>query len=132
MCRRTITLEREEPECMVEISPVDAERLSIRPNDPVRITSRRGSIEVKARVTGKVPEGIVFIPFHFREAAANMLTVNAVDPNAKIPEFKVCAVSIEPLHARPSTRPAPRLGYYEGMRIGLDLYIPPEELLPKK
>ncbi len=132
MCRRTITLEREEPECMVEISQADAERLSIRVNDPVRITSRRGSIEVKARVTGKVPEGIVFIPFHFREAAANLLTVNAVDPNAKIPEFKVCAVSLEPLRRKTSARPAPRLGYYEGMRLGLDLYIPPEEMLPKK
>jgi formate dehydrogenase alpha subunit len=132
MCRRTITLEREEPECMVEISPADAARLSIRANDPVRITSRRGSIEVKARVTGKVPEGIVFLPFHFREAAANLLTVNAVDPNAKIPEFKVCAVSLEPLRRKPSARPAPRLGYYEGMRLGLDLYIPPEEMLPKK
>jgi formate dehydrogenase alpha subunit len=132
MCRRTITLEREEPECMVEISPADAKRLSIRANDPVRVTSRRGSIEVKARVTGTVPEGIVFIPFHFREAAANLLTVNAVDPNAKIPEFKVCAVSLEPLRPKTSTRPAPRLGYYEGMRLGLDLYIPPEEMLPKK
>ncbi len=132
MCRRTITLEREEPECMVEISQADAERLGVRSNDPIRVKSRRGSIEVKARVTGKVPEGIVFLPFHFREAAANLLTVNAVDPNAKIPEFKVCAVSLEPLRRKISARPAPRLGYYEGMRVGLDLYIPPEEMLPKK
>ncbi|HEY6011526.1 MAG TPA: molybdopterin-dependent oxidoreductase, partial [Nitrospirota bacterium] len=132
MCRRTITLEREEPECLVEISQADAERLGVRNNDPVRIKSRRGSIEVKARVTGNVPEGIIFIPFHFREAAANILTINAVDPNAKIPEFKVCAASLEPLRQKPSARPAPRLGYYEGMRRGLDLYIPPEEMLPKK
>ncbi len=127
MCRRTITLEREEPECMVEINPADAVRLEVRQNDPVRVSSRRGSIEVKARVTETVPEGIVFIPFHFREAAANLLTINAVDPNAKIPEFKVCAVALEPVRRRPGARHAPRIGYYEGMRQGLDLYIPPEE-----
>ena len=89
--------------------------------------SRRGSIEVKARLTGTVPEGIIFIPFHFREAAVNLLTINAVDPNAKIPEFKVCAAAVEPVRRKPGTRQAPRMGYYEGMRIGLDLYIPPEE-----
>ncbi len=127
MCRRTITLEREEPECMVEINPADAERLEIRANDPVRVTTRRGSIEVKARVTATVPEGIIFIPFHFREAAVNLLTINAVDPNAKIPEFKVCAAAVSPVRRKPGTRQAPRMGYYEGMRIGLDLYIPPEE-----
>ena len=113
---------------MVEINPADAKRLGIRANDPVRITSRRGSLEVKARVTSVVPEGIVFMPFHFREAAANLLTINAVDPNAKIPEFKVCAVAIEPLRRKPGTRPAPRIGYYEGLKLGLDLYIPPEEM----
>ena len=128
MCRRTITLEREEPECMVEINPADAARLEVRQNDPVCVSSRRGSIEVKARVTETVPEGIVFIPFHFREAAANLLTINAVDPNAKIPEFKVCAVALEPVRRRPGARHAPRIGYYEGMRLGLDLYIPPEEM----
>jgi predicted molibdopterin-dependent oxidoreductase YjgC len=132
MCRRTITLEREEPECMVEINPVDAQRLGIRPNVPVHIASRRGSIEVKARVTARVPEGIVFIPFHFREAAANLLTINAVDPNAKIPEFKVCAVAIAPVQRRAGSRPAPKMGYYEGMKKGLDLYIPPEEMERRK
>jgi len=127
MCRRTITLEREQPECMVEINPADAERLELRPNEPVRVSTRRGSIEVKARITGVVPEGIIFIPFHFREAAVNLLTINAVDPNAKIPEFKVCAASVQPLRRKPGTRPAPRISYQEGMRIGLDLYIPPDE-----
>jgi formate dehydrogenase alpha subunit len=127
MCRRTITLEREEPECTVEISPTDAERLEIRHNDPVRVKTRRGELEVKARVTGTVPEGIIFIPFHFREAAANLLTINAVDPNAKIPEYKVCAASLEAVRKKPGTRAAPRLSYQEGMKIGLDLYLPPEE-----
>ena len=127
MCRRTITLEREEPECMVEINPIDAKRLEIRTNDPVRISSRRGKIEVKARVKDIVPEGIIFLPFHFREAAANLLTINAVDPNAKIPEFKVCAVQVEPVRRRPGARHAPPMGYYEGLRLGRDLYIPQEE-----
>ncbi len=128
MCRRTATLEREEPECMIELNPADAERLAVRNNDPVRVRSRRGHIEVKARVTGTVPEGIVFIPFHFREAAVNLLTINAVDPNAKIPEFKVTAVSVEALRHKPGTRQAPQLSYKEGMRKRLDLYIPPEEM----
>jgi formate dehydrogenase alpha subunit len=128
MCRRTITLEREEPECTVEINPADAERLEIRSGDPVRVKTRRGSIEVKARVSSVVPEGIIFIPFHFREAAVNLLTVNAVDPNAKIPEFKVCAAYLEAVRKKPGTRPAPRLSYHEGMKKGLDLYIPPEEM----
>ncbi len=75
-----------------------------------------------------MPEGIIFIPFHFREAAVNLLTINAVDPNAKIPEFKVCAASIEAVWKKPGTRPAPRLSYHEGMKQGLDLYIPPEEM----
>ncbi len=97
LCRRTLTLEREEPECVVEINPADAEKLKVRPNAAVRVRSRRGAITVKARVTKTVPEGIVFLPFHFREAAANLLTINAVDPNAKIPEYKVCAVALEPV-----------------------------------
>ncbi len=128
MCRRTVTLEREEPECLVEINPADARRLELRSGEPVRISSRRGSIEVKANITAVVPEGIVFLPFHFREAAANLLTVNAVDPNAKIPEFKVCAVAIEPVKRKPGTRQTPGITYKEGMKIGLDLYIPPEEM----
>lgn len=101
MCRRTATLEREEPECLLEINPADAERLGVRPGEPVWVRSRRGSITVKARVTGKVPEGIIFLPFHFREAAANLLTINAVDPNANIPEFKVCAAAVEPVRRKP-------------------------------
>ncbi len=128
MCRRTAVLEREFPECLVEINPVDAERLGVRPWEPVRITSRRGSLEVKALVTTMVPEGIIFLPFHFREAAANLLTIGAVDPNAKIPEFKVCAVAVEPVLRKPGTRPVPRISYREGLKLALELYIPPDEL----
>jgi len=64
----------------------------------VRVTSRRGAIELLARVTDRITPGVVFIPFHFAEAAANELTHGAFDPVAKIPEYKVCAVKVEPLH----------------------------------
>jgi anaerobic selenocysteine-containing dehydrogenase len=77
--------------------PGDAGRLKIGPGQRVRVSSRRGSIEIPVKITEKVKEGCVFIPFHFREAAANVLTNPALDPVAKIPEYKVCAVRIEKL-----------------------------------
>jgi predicted molibdopterin-dependent oxidoreductase YjgC len=63
----------------------------------VRVLSRRGEIEVGVRLTDKIKPGVVFIPFHFAEAAANVLTIGAFDPIAKIPEYKVCAVRVEPV-----------------------------------
>ncbi|MFH1675111.1 MAG: formate dehydrogenase subunit alpha [Pseudomonadota bacterium] len=95
MTRRVTTLFREEPEGFVEINPKDAKVLRVANGELVRVVSRRGSITVKARVTDDVPEKSVFIPFHFREAPANMLTHAVCDPKAKIPEFKVCAVRVE-------------------------------------
>ncbi len=95
MCRRTSTLEREYPECLMEINPKDAASLGIKNMDMVRVLSRRGSITVKGYITDRTPEGVVFIPFHFKEAAANLLTNPAIDPSAKTPEYKVCAVNIE-------------------------------------
>ena len=90
--------------------------------------SRRGIIEVKALITTMVPEGIVFLPFHFHEAAANVLTTGAMDPDAKIPEFKVCAVAVEPVSRKPGTRQAPKMSYREALRQVYELYLPPEEL----
>ncbi len=95
MTRRTSTLDREVPAGYVEINPKDAEKLGVERGGRVKISSRRGEIETKALLTEKVKEGSVFVPFHFREAAANVLTNPAVDPLAKIPEYKVCAVRIE-------------------------------------
>ncbi len=95
MCRRTPTLEREYPECLAEINPGDADSLGIKNNSMITVSSRRGAITVRAFVTDRVLKGTVFIPFHYREAAANLLTNPAVDPTAKIPEYKVCAVRIE-------------------------------------
>jgi len=82
------------PEALMEINPEDASHLGIANGDPVRVTSRRGSIVLRARVTPKANPGVVFIPFHFWEAAANLLTTDAMDPLAKIPEYKAGVVRI--------------------------------------
>ncbi|MCX6384081.1 MAG: formate dehydrogenase subunit alpha [Actinobacteria bacterium] len=95
MTNRTSTLEREAPEPYVEINCEDAEDLQIRDDQLIKVSSRRGAITLKVRVGHKVAKGTLFIPFHYREAAANILTILAVDPIAKIPEYKVCAVKVE-------------------------------------
>lgn len=125
MCRRTSTLEREEPECFVEINPKDAEKLGVKNRNQVRVISRRGEIVVNALVTDKCPQGIIFIPFHFREAAVNLITNSAVDPIAKIPEFKVCAVKIVPLIPKPGARPSVHYDRKAELKILLDLYEEP-------
>ena len=79
----------------MEISKEDTEKLQISNKEMVRVATRRGEIEIKAKITHKVSNGLIFIPFHFKEAAANILTNAALDPIAKIPEYKVCAVRIE-------------------------------------
>jgi formate dehydrogenase alpha subunit len=99
MTRVSPTLEQELPENYVEISPVDAEAMQIKDGERIKVSSRRGEIQIKARISRKVNRGVVFIPFHFAEAAANVLTNSACDPVAKIPEFKVCAVKVEKLAA---------------------------------
>lgn len=84
------------PEALVEVNPADAAQLGITDQSPVRVTSRRGSIVLRAWVTQKTTRGVVFIPFHFAEAAANLLTIDVIDPQAKIPEYKACAVRVTP------------------------------------
>ena len=97
MTRKSQGLERMAPECLIEISPADAEALKIAAEELVRVVSRRGGLEAKVKITDRSPEGTIFIPFHYAEAAANRLTQTALDPVAKIPELKVCAVRIEKL-----------------------------------
>jgi formate dehydrogenase major subunit/formate dehydrogenase alpha subunit len=80
---------------LVELNPYDAERLRLNGGNRIRITSRRGSIEAEAWVTDRVPPGMVFANFHFPESSANELTIAALDPVAKIPEYKICAVRVE-------------------------------------
>ncbi len=96
MTRRSHLLDREERHAFVEINPVDAKNYQIPHHQPVQVSSRRGSIRCFAQLTERVPPGQIFIPFHFAEGAANALTNNALDPESGIPEFKVCAVRIEP------------------------------------
>jgi formate dehydrogenase alpha subunit len=97
MTRRSRKLESEAREAYVEINPTDAAQIGLNGHRRVRVSSRRGQIELGVRVTQGIKPGVVFIPFHFAEAAANVLTNAAVDPVAKIPEYKVCAVKIEPM-----------------------------------
>ena len=77
------------------MAPGDIDRLGLTPGAPIRLTTRRGTIDVPVRVTGAVPEGVVFVPFCYTEAAANLLTNAALDPIGKIPELKYCAVKVE-------------------------------------
>ncbi|AEB08935.1 formate dehydrogenase subunit alpha [Desulfobacca acetoxidans] len=95
MSRKAVGLNEKAPECRVELSPTDAEAYKIASGDMVRVTSRRGAITAKAEISRKAVAGTIFIPFHFAEAAANTLTIAALDPVCKIPEFKVCAARIE-------------------------------------
>jgi formate dehydrogenase alpha subunit len=95
MSRRAPGLEEKAPECRVEIAAPDAVHYGIGDGEPVRVKSRRGEIVARAIVSPKAVAGTIFIPFHFVEAAANKLTIAALDPVAKIPEYKVCAVNIE-------------------------------------
>ncbi len=85
------------PEPTVEIHPLDASSLGIQAGEWIKVRSRRGEIQVKTLVTERSPKGMVFIPFHFAEAAANELTLDERDPKAKIPDYKVCAVAIDRL-----------------------------------
>jgi formate dehydrogenase major subunit len=103
MTRRSFALDAIEPEAKVFIGIDDANRMGIGDGDFVRVTSRRGTIELKASLSHRETPGSCFIPFHFREAAANLLTIDEIDPFGKIPEFKFCAVRIEPTgaHAEP-------------------------------
>ena len=95
MTRRSVGLNAVAPEAFIEINPVDADGLGIKSGDSLKVTSRRGTIDLKARVSGIVPPQVVFIPFHYKEAAANLLTNDAMDPVCKIMEAKVCAVRLE-------------------------------------
>jgi len=94
MTRRIPILERELPTGFVELNTEDAKKLSIAQGEKVKVKSRRGEIEIKAFVTDGILPGVVFIPFHFAECPANELTSSNLDPEAKIPEFKVCAVKV--------------------------------------
>ena len=93
---QSITLNDIAPEPIVEINPYDARRILAANGDLVRIASRRGSVVARVRVTDRSPVGTVFLPFHYIEAAANLLTLDELDPAAKIPDYKNTAVAVLP------------------------------------
>jgi formate dehydrogenase alpha subunit len=95
MTRRSRVLDALVPLGSIEISSSDAAKLGISEGAMVKVASRRGQIEVTAQISPRVLPGAVFLAFHYRESPANRLTIAALDPIAKIPEFKVCAVRIE-------------------------------------
>lgn len=97
MTRKVEILNREVPTGYVEINPKDAKKIAIVDGSKINVSTRRGTIEIEAKITERVKEGVVFIPFHFVECAANMLTNTALDPVAKIPELKVCSCRIDKL-----------------------------------
>jgi len=95
MTRRSYALDAISPRPEVYIHPDDAAELGLADGEPARVTSRRGTIVLATRFSYRESRGSCFIPFHFREAAANLLTIDEIDPLGKIPEFKFCAVRIE-------------------------------------
>jgi assimilatory nitrate reductase catalytic subunit len=96
---RVPILEGLAPEPWLEINPVDAGALGVRSGDLVRVTSSRGSVDgVRARVTAVVRAGEVFLPFHWDERCANRLTTDECDPISREPNYKQCAVRVEPVH----------------------------------
>ncbi len=107
MSRVSPHLDREQKTGFVEIHPDDAGALGVKEGDMVRVSSRRGSIEAPIRLSAGIMPGNLFIPIHFGENPANVLTNPACDPTARIPEFKVCAARIEKLFMDTSSMPNP-------------------------
>jgi formate dehydrogenase major subunit len=100
MTRRASVLDEIEPEAVASLAPAELRRLGIAAGEQIRVTTRRGTIELKARSDSAVAPGQVFIPFCYAEAAANILTNPQLDPFGKIPEFKFCAAKVEPVAVR--------------------------------
>ena len=94
MTRRATVLDAIEPAATVSMCGADLERLGLSPGQGVQVASRRGEVQLTVRRDDGTPQGVVYIPFAYREAAANLLTNAALDPFGKIPEFKYCAVQV--------------------------------------
>ncbi len=95
MTRKSAGINEIDPHGFVWISPTDAEKYGVEAGKEVVVSTRRGDIEIEAKVTERVPEGLIFVPFHYTESPANMLTGNAVDPVSKVPEYKVSAAKVK-------------------------------------
>ena len=97
MTRKASNLDAIEPEATVSLSPKDIVIKNLQPGELIKVSTKRGSINIRIREDRAIPEGVIFIPFCYNEAAANLLTNSALDPVGKIPEFKYCAANIEAL-----------------------------------
>ena len=100
MTRRATVLDAVEPEANCSLHPRTLRSLGVEPGGMVLLTTRRGTVDVMARADRGVSEDMVFLPFAYVEAAANLLTNPALDPFGKIPEFKFCAVRVEAIDAQ--------------------------------
>jgi predicted molibdopterin-dependent oxidoreductase YjgC len=94
MTRKSSAINQVSPTGYVEIHTSDADKLGIQDGDKVEVISIRGKVNTLAKVTNNIEIGWLFMPFHFCEGPANMLTIDALDPIAKIPEYKACAAAI--------------------------------------
>ncbi|MGH2876668.1 MAG: molybdopterin oxidoreductase family protein, partial [Solirubrobacteraceae bacterium] len=99
MTRRSFALDAIRPRPEVYIHPDDVAALGLSDGGRARVSSRRGTVELDVKASYTEARGNCFIAFHYREAAANLLTIDEIDPFGKIPEFKFCAVAIEPVEA---------------------------------
>ncbi len=95
MSRKASNLNAIEPEASASLSPNDIARKNIQPGEMIKVSTKRGSINIRVREDRSIPEGVIFIPFCYNEAAANLLTNSALDPFGKIPEYKYCAAKIQ-------------------------------------
>jgi len=95
MTRKTEAIEEICPEGFAEINPADAKRMAISDKDWLKLTSRRGEVKIRAKLTSRSQEGTIFVPYHFVEAPINMLTLNNLDRLSRSPEYKVCAIKVE-------------------------------------
>ncbi|HEX5463554.1 MAG TPA: molybdopterin dinucleotide binding domain-containing protein, partial [Burkholderiales bacterium] len=96
MTRRASVLDAIEPVAVASLHPLDLEAIGVKPGGVITVASRRGTVTIYARADDGTPRGVVFIPFCFYEAAANLMTNSAIDPIGKIPEAKYCAIKVSP------------------------------------
>ncbi len=97
MTRKTRSIEKLCPECFAEVSPQDAAHYGIGNNDWIQLTSRRGTVKVRALVTDRSQDGTIFVPYHFAEVPINMLTLNGLDRLSRSPQYKICSIKVEVL-----------------------------------
>jgi len=97
MTRKSPGIEEICPEALAEVNPSDAEALGIAEKSWIKVSSRRGTIKVRATITERSQEGTIFIPYHFAEVPVNQLTLDSLDRLSKSPEYKCCAIKVEPV-----------------------------------